>query len=63
MVRWEQYENDAVAAFGLLGELAPALQSSILGFPMDSGVAAAITDRVTSKHLILYGVFTIPRCA
>ncbi len=57
-VRWDQCENDAVAAFELLRALAPALQPSVLGFSMGTGVAAAILDRVSPKHLVLCGAFT-----
>jgi uncharacterized protein len=57
-VRWEHCENDAVAAFELLLELAPALQPSILGFSMGSGIAAAIMDRISPTHLILCAAFT-----
>ena len=57
-VRWEQCENDAVAAFELLRALAPDLEPSVLGFSMGTGVAAAILDRVSPKHLVLCGAFT-----
>ncbi len=57
-VRWDQCENDAIAAFGQLQALVPALQPSILGFSMGSGVAAAILDRIAPKHLILCAAFT-----
>lgn len=57
-VRWEQCENDAVAAFGLVRELVPASQPSFLGLSLGRGVAAAIMDRISPKHLILYAAFT-----
>jgi len=57
-VRWEQCEVDAVAAFELLRSLAPALQPSVLGFSMGSGIAAAIMDRISPKHLVLCAAFT-----
>jgi uncharacterized protein len=55
---WKQCEDDAIAAFELLGKLTPTLRPSILGFSMGSGVAAAIIDRISPKHLILCAAFT-----
>lgn len=57
-VSWKQCEDDAVAAFELLRALTPALQPSILGFSMGSGIAAAIMDRVSPGNLILCAAFT-----
>lgn len=57
-VRWEQCENDAVAAFEFLQTLVPAIEPSIMGFSMGSGVAAAILDRTAPHRLILCAAFT-----
>ena len=57
-VRWDQCEADAVAAFEWLQTLSPALPPSLLGFSMGSGVAAAIMDRISPKHLVLCAAFT-----
>lgn len=57
-VHWAQFENDAVAAFAQLQALTPDLQPSILGFSMGSGVAAAVVDRISPRHLILCAAFT-----
>jgi hypothetical protein len=55
---WEQFELDAVAAFGALQERAPGLSVSVLGFSLGSGVAAAAIHRVPAERLILCEAFT-----
>ena len=55
---WRQCEGDAVAAFGLLKDLAPGLPVSLLGFSLGSGVAGAILNRVAPECLILCSSFT-----
>jgi len=50
---WLQCEQDAVAAFQLLQQLAPNCPTSLLGFSLGTGVAPAILDRVTPHRLIL----------
>jgi hypothetical protein len=55
---WEQFELDAVAAFGALEDLAPSLPISVLGFSLGSGVATATIDRLAAHRLILCEAFT-----
>ena len=55
---WEQFEMDAVAAFGALQERAPGLPVSVLGFSMGSGVATAAIHRLPAQRLILCAAFT-----
>lgn len=55
---WEQFEMDAVAAFGALKERTPGLPLSVLGFSLGSGVAAAAIDRIPARRLILCEAFT-----
>jgi alpha-beta hydrolase superfamily lysophospholipase len=52
-----QCEQDAIAAFRYLQTLTSA-PSSILGFSMGSGIAAAIIDNVPTRKLILCAAFT-----
>jgi alpha-beta hydrolase superfamily lysophospholipase len=58
---WEQFELDAIAAFGALKELAPSLPISVLGFSLGSGVAIATIEaiaRLGAVRLILCEAFT-----
>jgi hypothetical protein len=57
-IRWQQCEDDAVAAFKALETLLPNAPVSLLGFSLGSGIAAAVLDRVSPKHLILCSSFT-----
>jgi uncharacterized protein len=52
-VHWTQCEEDAIAAFQLLRQLAPAVPISILGFSLGTGVAPAILNRVKADRLVL----------
>lgn len=52
-VDWLQCEQDAVAAFQLLQQLAPGVSISVLGFSLGTGVATAILNRVAAERLIL----------
>jgi hypothetical protein len=53
-----QVEEDAIAAFHRLRELATPLPISILGLSLGSGIAAAILPRVPAHRLVLCAVFT-----
>jgi hypothetical protein len=55
---WEQFELDAIAAFGVLGKLAPGLPAAVIGFSLGSGVAIAAIDRLGAQRLILCEAFT-----
>ncbi|MGA3129462.1 MAG: alpha/beta fold hydrolase [Terracidiphilus sp.] len=55
---WDQFELDAIAAFGALKERAPGLPLSVLGFSLGSGVAAAAIHRIPAGRLILCEAFT-----
>src|SRR5580658_8580086 len=58
---WEQFELDAIAAFGALKELAPSLHISVLGFSLGSGVAIATIEaiaRLGAHRLVLCEAFT-----
>jgi alpha-beta hydrolase superfamily lysophospholipase len=57
-----QIENDAVAAFGRLQELANG-PVSLLGFSLGTGVAPAILHRVPANRLVLCAAFTSFRAA
>ena len=57
-----QLEQDAVAAFGRLRELAPG-PISILGFSLGTGIVPAILDRVQAHRLVLCASFTSFRAA
>ena len=57
-LHWEQFEMDAIAAFGALKERVPDLPLTVLGFSLGSGVAAAMIHRVGAKRLILCEAFT-----
>jgi len=57
-IDWAQCEQDAIAAFSFLKELAPGLPVSVLGFSMGSGIATAILDRICPDRLILCAAFT-----
>ena len=57
-IRWEQCEEDAIAAFDFLKTLLPDTPVSILGFSLGSGIAAAVLDRVSPTHLVLCSSFT-----
>lgn len=55
---WLQFEEDAVASFGILQQLAPGVSISLLGFSLGTGVAPAILNRVTPDRLILCGGYS-----
>jgi uncharacterized protein len=55
---WDQFEQDAVAAFAALEKLAPGLPLSMLGFSLGSGVAAATINQLGAQRLILCEAFT-----
>jgi uncharacterized protein len=55
---WDQFEQDAIAAFALLQRLASHVPQSVLGFSMGSGVAAAIVNQLGAHRLILCEAFT-----
>jgi alpha-beta hydrolase superfamily lysophospholipase len=57
-----QIENDAVAAFGRLQELAGG-PVSLLGLSFGTGVVPAILDRVSAHRLVLCAAFTSFRAA
>jgi len=52
-----QCEQDAIAAFHYLQTLTKA-PTSILGFSMGTGIAAAIIDKIPAQKLILCAAFT-----
>ena len=52
-----QFEEDAVAAFRYLQELAPGMPIAVLGFSMGSGVAAAVINRIEASRLVLCAGF------
>ncbi len=62
-IDWTQCELDAVAAFDYLGRLAPTTPLSLLGLSLGSGVAAAISRKVTPQRLFVCGAFTSFRAA
>lgn len=62
-IDWSQCELDAVNAFEYLQRIAPATPISMLGLSMGSGIAAAVTDKVTPQRLFLCGSFTSYRAA
>jgi pimeloyl-ACP methyl ester carboxylesterase len=55
---WDQFEQDAIAAFAALQELAPGLPASVLGFSLGSGVATATINSLDAHRLILCEAFT-----
>ena len=55
---WDQFEQDTVAAFTSLRELAPDLPASVLGFSLGSGVATATINRLDAHRLILCQAYT-----
>jgi alpha-beta hydrolase superfamily lysophospholipase len=57
-IRWEQCEEDAIAAFHALKALLPDTPISMLGFSLGSGIAAAVLDRISPTHLVLCSSFT-----
>jgi uncharacterized protein len=59
----EQCEQDAIAAFDYLEELAPGAEIAMLGFSLGSGIAAAVMGRVRAKRLVLCAGFTSFRAA
>lgn len=50
---WDQFEQDTVAAFASLRELAPDMPASVLGFSLGSGVAIAAINKLDAHRLIL----------
>ena len=57
-IQWKQCEEDAIEAFGMLKALLPDTPTSILGFSLGSGIAAAVLDRISPEKLILCSSFT-----
>jgi hypothetical protein len=55
---WSQCEDDAVAAFSLLKQLASDLPIAILGFSLGTGIAPAILHRVEADRLVLCAGFS-----
>lgn len=55
---WDQFEQDAIAAFAFLQRLAPELPHSVLGFSLGSGVATATINKLSAHRLILCEAFT-----
>jgi len=55
---WERLEQDAIAAFEALENLAPGLPHAVLGFSLGSGVATATINRLAAHRLILCEAFT-----
>jgi pimeloyl-ACP methyl ester carboxylesterase len=62
-VDWTQCNLDTFCAFQYLQKLTPQLPTSILGFSLGSGPAAAIAHRVTAHRLVLCAAFTSFRAA
>ena len=60
---WDQFEQDAIAAFAKLERLAADLPLTVVGFSLGSGVATAIINRVDARSLVLCEAFTSFRCA
>ncbi|HEY2471281.1 MAG TPA: alpha/beta hydrolase [Terracidiphilus sp.] len=52
-IDFTQCEQDAVASFHVLQDLAPGVPISLLGFSLGTGVAPAILDHVTPERIIL----------
>lgn len=52
-----QFEDDAVAAFERLRELAPGKPVAVLGFSLGTGVAAAAMSRMAASRLVLCAGF------
>jgi hypothetical protein len=59
----EQFEEDAVAAFRRLQELAPGKPVAVLGFSLGTGVAAAAMSRMSASRLVLCAGFPSFRAA
>ena len=57
-IDWNQFEQDAIAAFHCLEGLAHPLPLSVLGFSLGSGVAAAVINQLNAQRLILCAAFT-----
>jgi hypothetical protein len=55
---WDQFEQDATAAFAALRGLAPGIPASVLGFSLGSGVATATINSLNAHRLILCEAFT-----
>jgi uncharacterized protein len=58
----EQLEQDAIASFSKLREIAPC-PISLLGFSLGTGIVPAILDRVAAHRLVLCASFTGFRAA
>jgi uncharacterized protein len=55
---WSQFEDDAISAFNLLKQLAPKVQTALLGFSLGTGIAPAILNRVKPDRLVLCAGFS-----
>lgn len=55
---WQQLEQDAVASFRVLRQLAPGVPITLLGFSLGTGVAPAILDRAKPERLVLCAGYT-----
>jgi len=53
-----QFEQDAISAFQLLQHVAPGTPTSLLGFSLGTGIAAAILNRISPDRLILCAGYT-----
>ncbi len=62
-IDWTQCELDAIAAFQLLRQLAPAVPISVLGFSLGTGVARAILNCVGADRLVLCAGYSSFRSA
>jgi pimeloyl-ACP methyl ester carboxylesterase len=55
---WTQWEDDTVAAFETLQRLVSPMPTSILGFSMGTGIAAAVIRRICAHRLVLCAACT-----
>lgn len=57
-IQWGRCEQNAISAYEALRSLVPNVPTSLLGFSMGSGIAAAIAGRVHPARLVLCSAFT-----
>ena len=60
---WPQLEQDAVASFELLRQLAPSVPITVLGFSLGTGIVPAILDRIAADRLVLCAGYSSFRSA
>jgi pimeloyl-ACP methyl ester carboxylesterase len=60
---WPQMEQDAIAAYELLRQLAPSVPITLLGFSLGTGIASAILKDVTADRLVLCAGYSSFRSA